>query len=55
MSVYLYSCLSYLHAKLTFLTPHYNYCQFWPARLHTTFPHYLINDTVFGEEWNILI
>ena len=53
MIVYPYSCFSYPHAKLTFPTPHYNYCQFWPAMLRTTFLHYLTKDAVFGGEWNI--
>jgi hypothetical protein len=53
VSVCLYSCLSYQHAKLIFFTPHYNCCQFWPAWLHTDFSHYLINYAVFGGKRHI--
>ena len=28
---------------------HAPYCQLWSGRLYNTFPHYLINGTVFGE------
>jgi hypothetical protein len=28
---------------------HAPYCYLWPARLYKIFPHYLINDTIFGK------
>ena len=33
---------------------HAPYCHTWPLRLYNIFPHYLINDTIFGGEKTLL-
>ena len=43
-------CLYYCRlAKRIFSTPHYNYCQFWPACLYYTFTYFIINEEIFVE------
>ena len=49
MSVCLYSCLSYAERKSHIFCSTL-YCQLQRDRLYSTFPHYLINSTVFGKK-----